>query len=80
MSFTHSCQVTCEGDTIVTGYTFEVGNAVGALGGGDIFPVFEPQDSAFDFGQGTHTWTDVDPFDNNADRNADESSAPPTGD
>ena len=37
-SFTHSWQEACEGDTIVTGYTFEVGNAAGALGGGDIFP------------------------------------------
>ena len=79
LSFTHTCQVDCSGDTIVTGYTFEADRPEGTIGGGDLLPVFEPQNEGYDFGEGTHTWIDVDPFDNDSDRNADGSSAPPTG-
>ncbi|PSG97535.1 hypothetical protein BRD56_04880 [Thermoplasmatales archaeon SW_10_69_26] len=79
-SFTHDCSLDCSGDTIVTGYTFEVERLDGTLGGRDAssIPLFEVDNQAYDFGQGAQTWTDVDPFDNNPDRQDDEDDSPPT--
>lgn len=76
MSFAHSCQLDCSDDTIVTGYTFELTKAT--LGGGSYVPVFSVNSQAFDFGAGTYAWTDVDPFDNDPDRQDDADASPPT--
>lgn len=82
LTFVHDCAVDCSGDTIATVYSFEVTRENGDLGGGDeegSIPVFSTdQTERYDFGQGQHTWIDVDPFDGDPDRNREESSAPPT--
>jgi hypothetical protein len=83
LSFVHDCSLDCSGDTIATVYTFDVARGDGTLGGGSELgqpPVFSTENTdAFDFGQGQQTWVDVDPFDNDPDRNRETSSAPPTG-
>lgn len=80
-SFLHNCELGCSGDTIVTGYTFEVTRDDGTLGGEDAetVPEFTVSGDGYDFGPGQHTWFDVDPFDNDPSRNDDTDDRPPTG-
>jgi hypothetical protein len=75
-SFAHSCQLDCSGDTIVTGYAFELEDD--QLGGGALLPTF-PADG-FEYGSGTYSWFDVDPFDNDPDRQDGNDDSPPTED
>lgn len=79
----------CGGDTIVTAYAYEVISEDGSLGGEGL-PVFRPglgdavgYDDAepFDFCQGqtppcTNVWFDVDPLDNDPDRNLEADWSP----
>lgn len=79
-SFTHDCRLDCGGDTIVTAYTYDVMRDDGTLGGRDAeaVPLFEVDNQAYDFGTGLHAWYDVDPFDNDPDRQDETDSSPPT--
>lgn len=71
VSFVHNCEVSCEGDTIVTGYMIETTKADNSIGspGSSGIPVYEPGNEAFEFPQDITTWTDIDPFDNDPKRN-----------
>lgn len=80
-SVLHQCETGCEGDTIVTGYMGESthpDNELGSAGDepGNI-PKLQTEEGPFAFPSSIVTWTDVDPFDNNPDRNREESSSPP---
>lgn len=75
LQFAHECQTGCPGDTIVTAYAFQL--TQDTVGGGAL-PPFTPGTEPFPFGAGHHAWYDVDPLDNDPDRNRDESSRPPT--
>ncbi|PSG96314.1 hypothetical protein BRD56_11530 [Thermoplasmatales archaeon SW_10_69_26] len=77
VSFTHTCESGCAGDTIATAYSFEV--ADDPLGGGEI-PSLTIEGSAHEFGLGQQTWHDIDAFDGDPDRNEQRESPPPTGD
>lgn len=82
ISLLHNCEMSCEGDTIVTGFMGEStrgDNVIGSLGGDGNVPPLEIGDKNFAFPTSIVEWIDVDPFDNNPDRNREESSAPPTG-
>jgi hypothetical protein len=60
--------VDCAGDTIATTYLFEVTDDEGRIGGGGI-PAFQPDgQTPYRFGPGVHSWTDVDPFDDDPSR------------
>ncbi|PSG98142.1 hypothetical protein BRD56_02010 [Thermoplasmatales archaeon SW_10_69_26] len=80
LQFLHDCSSDCKGDTIVTMYTFRVPSSDGTLQGSEMFPTFQPGDDPYPFGQGQHTWFDVDPFDNDPSRNDDQEDAPPAPD
>jgi hypothetical protein len=81
LQFVHDCTTDCTGDTIATMYTFELTSPNGEISSDKLLPDFRPTGGdLFQFGQGQHTWYDVDPFDNNPDRNSDESSAPSSAD
>jgi hypothetical protein len=78
IAFTHNCnEMDCSGDTILSKYVFEIENTNGQLDEGDFVPSFNglnDQTSSYSFSTGVNTWTDVDPLDNNPDRNDDEDS------
>jgi hypothetical protein len=83
-SFTHHCldrePADCTGDTVVTAYLYENRDRKGVLGGSTI-PAFEPTGGAYEGFEGSqagHLWIDVDPLDNDPDRNTNDGS-PPTG-
>lgn len=79
VTLVHQCETGCEGDTIVTGYMvesthpdFQIGADRGSI------PLLEfANGEVFGLDQRVETWLDVDPFDNDPDRNREESSAPP---
>ncbi len=76
-AFLHDCTASdCTDDTIATAYTFELEqDTIGE--GGDGIPFFQADgETDYEFGAGQHTWVDVDPFDNDPDRNFVEDAAP----
>lgn len=76
LQFLHDCTTGCDGDTVVTTYVFEVTSTDGVLGDGTI-PAFKPDgQTPYSFGTGVHTWTDVDPFDNDPDRTTQDGTPP----
>jgi hypothetical protein len=77
LQFAHDCNaLACEGDTIVTMYTFEI--TQGPLEGSEVLPTFAPgEEDPYDFRDRQHTWYDVDPFDNNPERNDQRQDPPP---
>lgn len=79
LAFAHQCQTGCEGDTIVTGYVAELTSGSNTIGAADgLIPFFNGgQGHPYGFPSDLVTWTDVDPFDNNPDRNTEESRRPP---
>lgn len=84
MSFVHDCQtMTCEGDTVITQYVFEVTTDDGRFNEDqtEVVPAFHgTTDSTESFGgfAPLNVWTDVDPLDGNPDRNDQDTQRPPT--
>jgi hypothetical protein len=83
--FTHHCveeePISCEDDTVVTAYLYEDADGDGVIGGSGI-PAFQPTGSdpyeGFDGSDAYDLWLDVDPLDDDPDRNTRDGS-PPTG-
>lgn len=83
--FTHHCleeePASCKGDTVATAYLYENADGDGTLGGAAI-PAFQPAGAQpFDGFTGSdpgRLWIDVDPLDNDPERNTNDGS-PPTG-
>lgn len=80
--FTHHCLeaefADCSGDTVLTAYVYENEDPDNVIGGAGGIPAFRPTGwRAFD-GLTGGVWIDVDPLDNDPDRNT-EGGAPPTG-
>jgi hypothetical protein len=77
LSFTHACDAGCKGDTIATLYAFEVTRADGKIGS-DELPYFTVNGTQHSFGEGMHTWHDIDAFDGDETRNEQHKAAPPS--